>query len=168
LANETTVVRLSQRLATLLVAATIVLGGCAPDQPASSTDKDIVAIEAVIDGLTKAYVARDWDSFAQFFAEDGVWMPPGVEPLSGKAAWWEWVQPWWGSSTVVNIGVSTQDLVVIDDWAIERHVEYQSTIFGDAEAPTTLNFKGVWIFHRQKDGSWKIAQYIWNENNPSE
>ena len=66
----------------------------------------------------------------------------------------------------VRVGVTTDELVVTGDWAIERHTEFQVSTFGDSAEPVSLYFKGVWIFRRQDDGSWKIARYIWNENIP--
>ena len=150
------------------ITAMLMLIGCEADRPEPSIDVDRKAIEIVIEELTNAYVARDWDSFAGYFTDDGIWMPPGVAPLRGNDAWWSFVQPWWDSSRVIDIGVTTEELVVINDWAIERHTEYQVTTFGESEEPASLYFKGVWIFRRQDDGSWKIAQYIWNENTALE
>jgi len=168
MADKKIVMSILRNLATPVVFALILVVGCGPDQRQVSRDDDISAIRTAIDGLTDAYVARDWDSFASFFTNDGIWMPPGVALLQGKEAWWAWVKPWWNSSTVMDIGVSTEELIVIDDWAIERHIEHQTTIFGAGEEPASLHFKGIWIFRRQEDGSWKIAQYIWNENSSPE
>lgn len=150
------------------IIAMLMLVGCEADRPEPSIDVERKAIGIVIDELTNAYVARDWDTFAAYFTDDGVWMPPGVAPLRGKDSWWSFVQPWWDSSRVIDIGVTTEELVVIGDWAIERHTEFQVMMFGESEEPASLYFKGVWIFRRQDDGSWKIAQYIWNENTAPE
>jgi uncharacterized protein (TIGR02246 family) len=149
----------------LAVVATLeLLVGCETDQRATVIDADEQAIKTVIGEMTDAYAARDWDTFASNFADDGIWMPPGLAPLSGEDAWWSFAQQWWDSSTVLDIGVTTEELVVTGDWAIERHTEFQVSTFGDSAEPVSLYFKGVWIFRRQDDGSWKIARYIWNEN----
>ena len=140
------------------------LVGCTADHQESTNDADIKEIEAVIEQFSDAYKARDWDAFSDFFTEDGVWMPPGLAPLKGKDEWRQFVEPWWDGSTVQEIGVTIEEIIVIEDWAIERHSEYQVTLFGDSAEPSTLFFKGVWILHRQNDGVWRIARYIWNEN----
>ena len=168
MANKKIEMSIFRPLAVTVVASLILVVGCGPDERHVSRDDDISAIRSVIDRLTDDYVARDWDSFANAFTNDGIWMPPGVAPLRGKEAWRAWVQPWWDSSTVLDIGVSTEEITVIDDWAIERHIEHQTTVFGMGEEPASLHFKGIWIFRRQEDGTWKIAQYIWNENAPPE
>jgi uncharacterized protein (TIGR02246 family) len=149
-----------------VVAALTLLLGCEKDHRETAVDADDRAIRTVIDEMTNAYVARDWDAFTSFFTDDGIWMPPGFAPLSGKDAWWSFVRPWWDSSRVIDIGVTIEDLNVIGDWAIERHTEFQVTSSGDNSEPVSFYFKGVWIFRRQQDGSWKIAQYIWNMNTP--
>ena len=154
-------------LSILAVLATLnLLVGCETDHRKTIIDTDEKAIETVIGELTDAYAARDWDAFAAYFTDDGIWMPPGLAPLGGEDAWWSFAQQWWNSSTVLDIGVTTEELVVIGDWAIERHSEFQVSTFGDSAEPVSLYFKGIWIFRRQDDGSWKIARYIWNENIP--
>lgn len=160
--------RSSGLLTCAAIAAMLMLLGCEAEQSEPSVDVERKAIKTVIDDLTNAYVARDWVAFAGFFTDEAIWMPPGITPLRGEEAWWSFVQQWWDSSNVTDIGVTTEELVVIDDWAIERHTEYQVTTFGDSAEPVSLYFKGIWIFRRQEDGSWKIAQYIWNENAPPE
>jgi len=151
----------------IAIAATMsLLVGCEADRSDNDVDADEAAINVLIEEMTDAFEARNWESFAGFFADDGVWMPPGVAPLTGKNEWWTLVQPWWSKSTVLESSVLTEDLIVSGDWAIERHVDYQMTIFGDGAEPMPLHFKGIYILRRQEDGSWKIAQYIWNENIP--
>jgi len=160
--------RRSSLLTCAAVIAMLILVACEAERPQPSVDVERKAIEIVIEELTDAYKARDWDAFAGYFTDDGIWMPPGVAPLRGKNAWWSFVQQWWDSSRVMDIGVTTEELVVINDWAIERHTEYQVTTFGESAEPASLYFKGIWIFRRQEDGSWKISQYIWNENTAPE
>jgi len=142
------------------------LVGCETDRHDKVVDADQAAIKSLIAGMTDAYAAREWDAFASFFSDDGVWMPPGLTALRGRDAWWGFAQQWWNDSTVTDIGVTTEELIVIGDWAIERHSEFQVFTIGDNPEPVTLYFKGVWIFQRQDDGTWKIARYIWNESPP--
>ncbi len=41
-----------------------------------SNGTDVKAIEGMLEQLSAAYLARDWDGFTSFFTEDAVWMPP--------------------------------------------------------------------------------------------
>jgi ketosteroid isomerase-like protein len=102
------------------------------------------------------YVARDWDGFASFFTEDAVWMPPDQPPLIGKDAWWSWIGEGWEQSTIEQLNSSHEEIVISGDWAYERHNETQ---IGPGRQ---MNFKGIFIMHRQVGGSWKIARYCFN------
>ena len=126
---------------------------------------DIAAINAVSDQVREAYMARDWDRFSGLFTDDAIWMPGNLLPLTGKAAWWSFVEGFWNSTAIVEMDVVSDEIVVMGDWAFERHTETTVTVptAGDGE-PSTYRFKGVWLLHRQADGSWKIARYIWNQN----
>lgn len=126
-------------------------------------EADIGAIKAVIEQLTEAYVARDWDRFSGFFTEDAVWVPADLPPLTGKAAWWSFVEQFWDSTAVEEIDLVSDEIILAGDWAFERHTETTTTVptAGDGEASTSL-YKGVWLWHREGDGSWKIARYVWN------
>ena len=146
--------------------AMLLLVGCGADRREKGVNADTAAIEAVSVKMVEAYKARDWDTFSSYFTDDGIWMPPGEAPLHGKDAWWEWAQPWWDELTVVQINVTSEEIVVIDDWAFERHIETQVTTFGADGEPEESHFKGVWILRQQEDGAWKISRYIWNENAP--
>ena len=137
----------------------LAITACVSCSPSQSSDPD--AIRAVIAGLTDAYKERDWDAFAGYFTEDAVWMPPNRTNLVGKDEWWSMVERWWHTTSVVEMGVETRDLIVERHWAIERHDEWQTTVNEDGDL-TTRYFKGIWILERQSDGSWKIARYIWN------
>jgi len=76
--------RRSSLLTGAAVIAMLILVGCEAERPQPSVGVERKAIEIVIEELTDAYKARDWDAFAGYFTDDGIWMPPGVAPLRGK------------------------------------------------------------------------------------
>ena len=128
-------------------------------------EADIAAIRAVSEQVRETYMARDWDRFASYFTSDAIWMPNNLPPLEGKAAWWSFAEQFWDSTAVVEMDLVSDEIIVTGDWAFERHTETQVTIPASGEGePATLRFKGVWLLHREADGDWKIARYIWNWN----
>jgi len=128
-------------------------------------EADIAAINVVGEQLREAYIARDWDRFAGYFAEDAIWMPNNFPPLIGKAAWWSFAEQFWHSTAVVEMDLVSDEIIIAGDWAFERHTEIQVTASTSGEGePATNRFKGIWLLRRQADGSWKIARYIWNFN----
>jgi ketosteroid isomerase-like protein len=88
-------------------------------------------------------------------------MPPGEASLRGKDAVRAWVEPIWSKYSVVEISMPSEEIVVIGDWAYERHREMLE-IYEVGGIPTKYYLKGVRILRRGEDGSWKIARYIWN------
>jgi ketosteroid isomerase-like protein len=83
-------------------------------------------------------------------------MPPDQPPLIGKDAWWSWIGEGWEQSTIEQLNSSHEEIVISGDWAYERHNETQ---IGPG---WQMNFKGIFIMHRQVGGSWKIARYCFN------
>jgi len=117
---------------------------------------DVKAIEGMLEQLSAAYLARDWDGFTSFFTEDAVWMPPDQPPLIGKDAWWSWIGGGWHQSTIQEQDTGSQEIVVEGDWAYGWHKETQ-------RGPDwQTNFKGIFIMQRQVNDSWKIARYCFN------
>ncbi len=143
----------------------LVLGllvGCGTPHEGADDEADIAAIKSLSKQAQAAYIARDWEGFASFFTDDGVWMPSGKLPLIGKEAWWSWIGGGWDRGTIDKMDLSHDEIVVAGDWAFERHSE--STVSTRGGETRERHYKGVWILRRQADGSWKIARYIWNRN----
>ena len=129
---------------------------------AADSDADVAAIKRLVEQAKEAYIARDWERFANFFTEDGVWMPPNSQPLIGKDAWWSMMQWSWDRTTIQQMDITNDEIVVAGDWAFERHKEATTSIRNGESRQS--HYKGVWILRRQQDDSWKIARYIWNQN----
>ena len=148
----------------VLMGVVLLLVSCGTTLQVADTDADVAAIENLIEQAKDTYVARDWEKFSGLFTNDGVWMPANRLPLIGKEAWWSWVQRGWEQSSVEQIDLSSEEIVVAGDWAFERHNEM--IIYKGKESGETRQRynKGIWILQRQEDGSWKIARYIWNRN----
>ena len=147
-----------------IAAAILLLTGCETDRRDAVTDADTTAIKAVSEQAADAWTAGDWNTFAEFYTDDTVWMPPGEATLRGKDALRAWVELIWNDSTVVEIDIRSEEIVVIDDWAFERHLETLVEIDAIDGESKRYYIRGARIFRREEDGSWKIAQYIWNGN----
>ncbi len=64
----------------------------------------------------------------------------------------------------MSLEYTGSDVTVAGDWAIERYV---GTVMMTPKAggeTITETIKGIHIYRRQPDGSWRIAQDIWNSN----
>lgn len=147
--------------ALILVAA---LAACSPSAPATSAS-DEQGVHAAHEAYVTAINTNDVNAIMALVTDDIVYLPPNGPALSGTAA----VRPWlegYVAAYRTHWEKTTVELIVSGDWAIE-HYAYQSTdtpIAGGAAVTDTG--KGVNIYCRQADGSWRVARDIWNSDRP--
>ena len=149
-----------------IAAAMLLLIGCETDRREADINADIAASEAMSEQAAEAWEAGDLKTFAGFFTNDAIWMPPGAAPLQGRDAWWASLESGWNEATPLEVSVTSEEIVVIGDWAFERHLVSEVVIEEPGGEQTQYYDKAIWILRRQEDGAWKIARYIWNENVP--
>ena len=133
-----------------------------------SYQADLRAIRSVIQQMMAASSTRDLEAFVDLFTEDVVVMMPDRLPVIGKDAWRAAVQEPFERSTVEQLSMPSEEIVVAGDWAFERHNE--TVVLVDRANGQRLRayVKGIWILQRQADGSWKFARYTYNFNPPPE
>ena len=138
--------------------------------PTVSTEADIQAIEAVQDQEAEVFLSGDAN--LPHLADNAVLMPPNEHAVVGIEAARAWAAEFFDQFTFNVLDYTDSDIVVAGDTAIERYAG-STTITpndgGDPEAagtppghPFSGTFKGIHIYERQTDGSWKMAQDIWN------
>ena len=147
-------------------AAMLLLFGCETDRREADINADTTAIKIVSEQAAEAWKARDLDAAVGFYTDDTIWMGPDVAPIRGKDALRAWLEPEWNDFTIVELSMPSEEIVVIDDWAYERHFEYLVEIDEVNGESAQYYLKGVRIFRREEDGSWKIARYIYNDDVP--
>ena len=127
-----------------------------------SDQADVEAIKGVIEQLVESYTAGNLDSFVNSFTDDAVCMLPNRPPVIGKDAWRADMHRRFERSTVSDMDSTSEEIVVSGDWAFEWHNE--SAIYTSKETGESRQAfnKGVFIFRRQVDGSWRIARYVSN------
>lgn len=156
--------RLSLSLALALATA---VAACGPPAPP--------AVDLEAEGEALMQLSRDWsdvaatgdiDAIVAFWADDAVLMPPGGPPVRGKAAIRAYVE---AAQQVPGFAISWEPLEVhvaeSGDMAymIEQNV---TTVHDELGNPVVTYGKGVTVWRRQADGSWKNVVDIWNEEPP--
>ena len=166
------------RLAICIVALTVsVSTSCAPapqPPPASEVTRpseveDIAAIrEARQNDFAGSFVAGNADGFLASVTKDMVIMPPDEPPLSGHENIRAWLEGFFAaySTELVYTG---SEVTVCGDTAFEAYAFRWTLTPVDGMEGKTIHQagKGVYVFRRQTDGSWKVARDIWNYT-PSE
>jgi len=145
----------------VLVASILATAACAPIEP----------IDTAVEGAELMRISREWsdvvgagdiDAAISYWAEDAVVMVPGLPPLRGREAIRGYVE---AGAEIPGFSVRWEPLEAhvseTGDMAylIERN---QFTMQDSTGAMITESNKGVTVWRRQPDGSWKNVIDMWN------
>lgn len=125
------------------------------------------AIEDLVAREAEAVNSGDVELLTRVFANDAILMPPNSTSISGIPSIRAWAEEEFDGLTIERYDYRTEELTVAGSWAFER---WTVTMTGEVgEGPLILErYKGMHIFRRQEDGSWKIHRDIWNRVSPEE
>src|SRR5262245_32857743 len=117
---------------------------------------DRAAITKTTAELLAAVNAADADRCSAVWAADGMLMPPHHPSVLGRDAIIEYFRALFSKSRFRFTFTSSQ-VELAADTAFER-VTYTATVWqGEDAAPTEDVGKGLHVFRRQPDGSWKLT-----------
>ena len=153
-------IRLSGGILLPLVVAAV---GCAPSY---DYDADAAAVEAVREAEGAAIAAGDMDAFVALFASNGVLMQDNEPAFVGADAIREWAEAFTEGLTLAVESYETEDVRVAGDLAVEYYTGVLTMTPEGGGDSMTENIKGLHVYERQEDGSWKILWDISNSNNP--
>jgi ketosteroid isomerase-like protein len=95
--------------------------------------------------------------------DDAVYLPPNEPAIVGKEALRPWIEGYFQAYRT-HWEKETLEVIATGDWAIEYAAERSKDIpVGDGDALEDVG-KGIVIYRRQADGSWKVARDIWNSD----
>lgn len=147
----------------LLALIAVTAGGCAPKV---DVEADVAAIRSLNDQVVAASNAGDVAGWLAFFTDDAVMMAPNAPAVVGKEAIRTWAQGVFDQFTFEET-VTAEEIQVAGDWGFTR-VTYTAKVTPKAGGePQEETGKGIYIVHRQPDGSWKYTHCIWNSNQPA-
>ena len=150
-----------RRWLSALLPALAVLG-CAQTTPVDSASEER-AITAVREREIRAFNAGAVDSVLAVLTTDAVMMPPNQPMLTGTEAIRTWLQNI-ASQFSVEGRYTDSEIQVVGDWGIERFDGAWRLTPKAGGPPVEEQLKGIHVYRRQADGSWRIAQDIWNAN----
>ena len=139
------------------------------EAPTHDSAADKAAIEAVGNRAISAMNSGVTDSVMAVNADDIVVMPNHAEAVSGSVAVRAWQEKGSSQSTMTARLTSSSAEVSGDLGADQFAGELTVTFKAPGIPPVTEKIKGIRIYRRQADGSWKITKVIWNghENAPA-
>jgi uncharacterized protein (TIGR02246 family) len=128
---------------------------------ADAVDADRSAILKTTAELLAAVNASDVDRCVSVWAPDGVLMPPHHPSLHGREAIAGYFHDLFSRSRL-RFTFTSSHIELAGDIALER-VTYTAVIWTGVEAsPIDDVGKGLHVYRRQSDGSWKLTHDIWN------
>ena len=151
-------------------ALAVILAGCqqAPPPPAPDThDADVKAIRDLDTAAAQAIAAKDLDKVTAFYADDASVLWPDAPVANGMAAIKAALKPMLADKN--NSLTSVPEKVDVAKSGDLGYSQDAFTItFTDPKTKKVLTMKGkgVLVFKKQADGSWKIVADIANEDAP--
>jgi uncharacterized protein (TIGR02246 family) len=155
---------MNHRLPVVAVLLSIAVA-CAPADNAANTEADVEAIRAVIAQELAAVRNMDMDSFTAIWTDDVMIVPPNEPAVSGDAAF-QWAQGFASAFSGGEAAYSDEEIVVAGDWAYHSYAMDMTLTPAGGGDPMVEQGRGIHIFRRGADGSWKLAHDVWNGNAP--
>ena len=130
-----------------------------------AADADRAAITRTTAELLAAVNAADADRCSALWAADGVLMPPHHPAVPGQEAIVQYFRDLF-SRRRFRFTFTSSRVHLAGDTALE-HVTYTATTWPADNAPPLEDAgKGLHVYERQRDGSWKLTHDIWNSDRP--
>jgi uncharacterized protein (TIGR02246 family) len=130
--------------------------------PAGLLEADRTAIRQVDENYVKLANARDSKGVSALYAEDAIVLPPNQAAVQGRAA----IQAFWEAPPPIsNFQVQILEIEERGDLAYSRET-CSITVSPTGAAPVEDHGKGLTIWRKQADGSWKMLRDIWNSDLP--
>ncbi|MET0939294.1 MAG: nuclear transport factor 2 family protein [Gaiellaceae bacterium] len=124
---------------------------------------DLAAVESAADAYVAAMNAGDWALVAQAFTEDAFRIPPHEEPHHGREAIEAWLS---GIEELISYDLTRDRIGGADGFAYVRG-RYAITLrLKGAPGPITDQGDFLEIWWREADGTWRVAEAIWNTRAP--
>lgn len=146
-------------LAGVLIPALLTVSCNSANKPDPAADRK--AIAAATAQFQAAESAGSVDKFRSFFADDLVMMGPNESPVIGGDSVAALMQKF-HNAFKVQVEYNSQEIVVSGDWGFDRGTEHY-TVTPKAGGDTIRKSGNyLYLYQRQKDGSWKQSRVIWN------
>lgn len=132
---------------------------------AKSPDEEQKEIVAFNKRYVELHEKMDTPAILALWAENGVDLMPGNDPLVGRKNISAWVQDALAKMPgykVVKQEMQFHDIHVCAEWASEWATEHQVVQPPDGKPILESYGKMALLLHREASGEWKVHQEMWN------
>jgi ketosteroid isomerase-like protein len=158
-------------LTVLLTVSLLVSISCSRGPKAEDPSVAQVAATHAHEAYVAAINSNKIDAWMAALADDVVYLVPNKGAIVGKTEVGSWLASYLQESTT-HWTKTLQDLVVSGDWAIGRYA-YTATdtlIITDSSVDgggtTSDSGWGLIVYHRDRDGTWRVARDAWGSSRP--
>jgi ketosteroid isomerase-like protein len=141
--------------------ATATLAGAPAGDAAASK-----AIQAADSAQGAALIRGDTAGAAAYYADDAIVMAPNDKIAKGHDAIVKAIGNIFAAGKITAFSTHREDLLVTGEYAIET-LSYAMTIQPKTGKPMSDKGKGLTVFKRQSDGSFKAIRDIFNSDLPA-
>ena len=150
----------------LVVAAILFLAVCGTGLNARDSNQDARnEIEAFNQKFLDLHLKMDTPGIMAMWAEDGVDLMQGEDPIIGRKTIQVWVENALGKIPGYKVAkeeMEFHDIRVCGDWATEWATEHQVAKAPEGEPDFDGHGKMAFVLHREHGGEWRIQQEMWN------
>jgi ketosteroid isomerase-like protein len=151
----------------LLTIIALLLITCQSKNESNSTASDEAAIRKVVEEALVLVTGLNKDNSAEFvkfwYAEDAIIFPPNGQPIKGFEDMIKFFQTY---PPMTDYKQKPMEIVVFGDYA---YLWETWSVTLPLTEKTSFKDTGTifWIWHKQKDGSWKLWREIWHSDIPA-
>jgi ketosteroid isomerase-like protein len=124
------------------------------------------AIQAADSAQGAAILRGDTAGVVAYYTDDAIFMPPNDQLAKGHDAIVKAIGNIFAAGKITAFSTHREDLVVTGDYAIET-LSVEMTIQPKSGKPMTDKGKGLTVFKKQPDGSYKAIRDIFNSDLPA-
>lgn len=129
----------------------------------NDSNEELQAVLAVAKREPAAMSGGDIEGHLSLLADSAIYMPPGGTSKEGRELR-DWLAQFLRSSSVEWINYEHGHTQISEDLALYDYAyEWRVTSKSQGESVVGRG-KGIQIFTRVSDGSWKLIRNIWNSN----
>ena len=152
----------TRRLAVVIALFAAGAAACAPQAPPPpDTAADAAELRRMQDREIAMMTTANVDSMLTVYTADIVMMAPDQPMVVGTDALRAWLTEFMKTATMTGT-YSSADVDVAGNTGIVRYAgELTITPSAPRSKPTVTRIKGLHIYKKQADGTWKIAQDVW-------
>jgi ketosteroid isomerase-like protein len=114
----------------------------------------------------EAWKAGDVETIQSLMAEKVVQMPPNEPTLSGWNAVKKWLDDYFTHFKMAEMKDLQREVIVIENWAVESVTVQFKLLLTGGGSPIRDEGRSVFLWKRDRAGSWKIHRWIWNSSKP--